>query len=279
MKVSVVMAAFNESKHIASQLRALAAQEYAGDWEVIVADNGSTDGTPALAEGWSNRLPIRVVDAAARRGCGAARNIGVQAATGEAVLFCDGDDVVAPGWLPAHAAALRSADVSGGVISRFSVEPLDDPPRPRALPTLLGWLPYAPGGNCGVRRTVYDAVGGFNESNPFAEDVEFSWRAQLAGFSLGYAPDAIVYVRTRATAKQMFVQSYRYGKCDVDLFRRYQAYGASRASPRRTLRTYGGLVARLPALKSGAVRERWLHQAGRRAGRLVASIEERTFFP
>ena len=46
MKLSVVMPAFNEAAHIADQLAALAAQEYLGDWEVLVADNGSTDDTP-----------------------------------------------------------------------------------------------------------------------------------------------------------------------------------------------------------------------------------------
>jgi GT2 family glycosyltransferase len=150
---------------------------------------------------------------------------------------------------------------------------------PAQPPTLLGWLPYAQGANCGVRREAYEAVGGFNEANRYAEDVEFSWLVQLAGFPFGFTRAAVVYKRTRGGARDLFVQSYRYGTCDVDLYRRYRHRGASRASGRDVARTYLGLLGRLPRLGSAEVRERWLRQAGRRSGRLAASIRERTLLP
>jgi hypothetical protein len=130
-----------------------------------------------------------------------------------------------------------------------------------------------------VRRTAYEAVGGFNESNRYAEDVEFSWLVQLAGFPFGYTPAAVVHKRTRGNMRDLFVQGYRYGTCDVDLYRRYRDRGASRAPAREVSRTYLGLVGRLPRLGSPDVRERWVRQAGRRSGRIVASIREQTFLP
>jgi glycosyltransferase involved in cell wall biosynthesis len=279
MKLSVVMPVFNEARHIDQQLGALAAQTYPGDWELIVADNGSTDGTQGIVESWMTRLPVRVVDAGARRGCGPARNQGVEAARGDALLFCDADDIVEPGWLGAHGSALDRVALSAGAIVFFQETPAPVAEVPSAAPTLLGWLPYAQGANCGVRREAYDAVGGFNEANRYAEDVEFSWAVQLAGFSLAYTPGAVVQKRVRTTARELFVQSYRYGLCDVDMYRRYRAHGASRAPGRDAARTYLGLLARLPALASPVVRERWLRQAGRRSGRLVGSMRDRTFLP
>jgi glycosyltransferase involved in cell wall biosynthesis len=68
MNISVVMPVFNEAAHIESQLAALAMQEFSGEWEVLVADNGSTDGTPRVVQAWSDRLPLQLVDASARRG-------------------------------------------------------------------------------------------------------------------------------------------------------------------------------------------------------------------
>ena len=81
--VSVVMPVLNGMPWIEHQLRALAAQQLDADWEVVVADNGSDDGTRFCVEQWSERQPrIRLADASARRGEAAARNIGVRAARG-----------------------------------------------------------------------------------------------------------------------------------------------------------------------------------------------------
>jgi glycosyltransferase involved in cell wall biosynthesis len=278
--LTVVVPVHNEAVHIDEQLAALAAQTYTGEWELIVADNGSTDDTRARAEAWGDRLPLRVVDASARRGCGPAKNQGVAAATGDAFLFCDGDDVVAPGWLAAHAAALeRAAIVAGAIVTFTDGAPITTKPVPTRAPTLLGWLPYAQGANSSVRREAYERAGGFNEANPYAEDVELSWRVQLDGGTFAYAPDAVVHKRVPAGTRALLRQYYRYGTCDVDLYERYRTRGVTRPPAKDLARTYGGLVARLPGLANPEVRTRWASQAGRRAGRLVASARRRVLFP
>jgi glycosyltransferase involved in cell wall biosynthesis len=280
--LSVVIPVRNEAAHLDEQLAALADQDYEGSWEVVVADNGSTDGTPERVQAWVTRLPLRLEDASVRAGTGAARNQGVAAAAGDALAFCDGDDVVVPGWLAAHAEALEGADLVAGAIVFFDdARGGESSTVPNRAPTLLGWLPYAQGANASVWRTAFDRVGGFPEHNPGAgaEDVEFSWLVQLADLRFAYQPAAIVQKRLRSGTRAQLRQAYRNGKCDVDLYTRYRDRGATRPDAMSLARTYLGLFARLPGLVSPAIRSRWASQTGRRAGRIVASARRRVFLP
>ena len=85
--------------------------EVPADWEVVVADNGSDDGTRACVQRWSERHPrIHLVDASARRGAAAARNIGVRSARGRLLAFCDADDVEAAGGIDIGDRAAAGAD-------------------------------------------------------------------------------------------------------------------------------------------------------------------------
>src|SRR5690606_10578144 len=93
-QISVVIPARDAARWIDAQLGALACQEVPVPWEVVVADNGSTDDTVARAEAWADRLPVRVVDASGRPGPNHARNQGTAAARGDLLLYCDADDVV-----------------------------------------------------------------------------------------------------------------------------------------------------------------------------------------
>src|SRR6202035_2076299 len=130
------------------QLRALAHQQCDEPWEVVVADNGSTDESRVVAQEWANRAHmIRLIDGSKVRGPGAARNAGVRAAQGELLAFCDADDVVHPGWLTAHVLALAEADLSAGVFDAWSLNGLRTPSAPTYSPppamTLFGFLPAA----------------------------------------------------------------------------------------------------------------------------------------
>ena len=130
--ISVVVPVRNGMPWLEHQLRALSAQEVPVGWEVMVADNGSEDGTRACVERWSERDPrIHLVDASSRRGAAAARNIGVQSARGSLLAFCDADDVVRPGWIASMWAALADADLVAGV---FDFGALDGSPSPYPVP-------------------------------------------------------------------------------------------------------------------------------------------------
>ena len=285
--VSVVIPVLNAAATLGDQLDALARQDWTGDWEVVLADNGSTDGTRDVAVRYASMLPrLRVVDASDRRGANHARNVGAAAAEGELVLVCDADDVVEPGWIGAMVCAAECADVLGGA---FEEDSLNDPvsrswrgsPAPGArLPTTLGgFLPFAVSANCGIRTSVLRALGGWNEEYPYGgDDVELSWRAQLQGYRLSYVPEAVVRYRFRSDLRGLARQLFAYGMAESHLYRDFRPYGARRRTLRAIAKRWGWLVVHLPDLASARRRWRWVRAAAFNWGRIRGSLKYRTFY-
>lgn len=233
--VSVVIPCYNPGPYLAGQLDALAAQEWEGTWEVVVADNGSTDGSQDVVERYRDRLPgLTLVDASDRRGEPHARNVGVRASRAPAIAFCDADDEAAPGWLAAMAAALQEADfvacamdieklnalwvqASHGNFQVHNVQEIWYPP----------YLRHAGGFSLGVRREVFDAVGGFDEELLYLCDTDFCFRVQLAGFELRFVPDAVMHYRYRDTMAGLFAQARTWAEYNALLFKRYRPPGSA----------------------------------------------------
>jgi teichuronic acid biosynthesis glycosyltransferase TuaG len=94
-RVSVIIPAFNAAEHLEQALRSVQEQTY-GDWEIVVCDDCSTDGTGELARGFGDR--VTVVRTEANSGPAAARNLAIQHSRGELLAFLDADDY----WLPAY---------------------------------------------------------------------------------------------------------------------------------------------------------------------------------
>jgi GT2 family glycosyltransferase len=280
--VSVVVPCRNAAGTLGGQLAALAAQDYGGPWEVIVADNGSTDGSRAVVESFRGRLPaLSWIDASARRGPGHARNAGAAAARGELLLFCDADDEVAPGWLAAMAEALGG---HGLVASRYDAAKLNPPavrdlhatPQAEGLPRYdyPPFLPHAGGGGLGVRRELHERIGGFDESFAALEDTDYCWRLQRAGVEMGWAPDAVVHVRYRPTLAGNFRQALSFGEHNVEIYARWRGRGMPRLGPLPGLARWAKLVLTAPLLLTRR-RGRWLWQAGWRLGRLKGCLKHR----
>lgn len=278
--VSVIIPALDEQEHIGDQLEALSRCVFEPWWEVIIADNGSKDDTVRIARSWQSQFPdLQVIDASARRGCGAAKNLGAAAASGEILAFCDADDIVEPGWLAALYDACSQADIVGGS-SRIFVA-ADGPGYGRddgfqqRLQTLLGFLPFADGCNFAIRRTVFERLGGFDETITYAENVDLSWRGQLAGNTLGFATNARVHKRERADTGALVKQFYRYGKSDVLLYERFRQDGIDRQTLRTAIRAWAALTLRMPFAAMGRRRRSWIVTAAKHAGRLVGSFQRR----
>jgi glycosyltransferase involved in cell wall biosynthesis len=282
--LSVVVPCRNGAATLGLQLDALAAQRWSEPWEVLLVDNGSTDGSVALAESYRGRLPaLRIVDACARAGQAYALNEGVRAAAADAIAFCDADDEVAEGWVAALGAALREHDF---VSCRHDPEKLNEPwvasTREAAfsegLPKL--WFPpylaHAGSGAMGIRRAVHEAVGGFDESMPCLFDTDFSVKAQLAGFELVYVPEAVVHYRYRSTFGGIFDQARRYSEQMARIQKRYIPRGA-RMPGRRTwpIEGWRPLLAALPQIGDRAGRAQLAWHLGWQAGRYAGSIRYR----
>jgi glycosyltransferase involved in cell wall biosynthesis len=226
-RLSVVIPCFNDAETLGAQLEALARQEYDGWFEVIVADNGSTDDSPSVADRYRSKLPrLRVVDASGVRGAGRARNVGAAAAVGDALLFCDADDEVGAGWLKAMGHALQKHDF---VASRHEIERLNEPSvqRTRRLPPPGEPLPYPPylphagGSGLGVRRELFTAVGGFDESFIRLQDTDFCVRVQLAGTPLVFPEGAVVHCRYETRWLEIFRQARSYAEGNARLLARH----------------------------------------------------------
>lgn len=218
--LSVVIPCYNPGVDIERTISLLADQVWHGTFEIVVADNGSTDETPVRLAQLATGLPmLRVVDASGKRGAAHARNTGARAARGRSIAFFDADDLPNPGWLAAIGEALA---VNTFVGCSLETETLNEPwaievrGRPQAtdlLPTSEHpYLPAASGGTIGIRRSVFLESGGFDESFPFAtmEDLEFCWRIQLAGHRLVFVPGAVVSMQYRHELSDVFEQARRY---------------------------------------------------------------------
>ncbi|WP_251150473.1 glycosyltransferase [Cellulosimicrobium sp. Marseille-Q4280] len=227
-ELSVVVPAFDAARTIEVQLGALLAQRPEHPWEVLVCDNGSTDGTQALVTRWRRRMPeLHLVDASAVRGPGAARNAGAAVARSPRLAFCDADDRVGPGWVSGMRRALDEHDVVAGrfttvTTSRHSVA-VSWSPQEHGL-TSIPWLPgfvTAGAGNLGVRAATFRAVGGFDESISTREDDDLCLRLQLAGHRLAFDPTLVLAVRPREGVRAVYAQAVAYGAGSRWLEHRY----------------------------------------------------------
>lgn len=227
--LSVIIACLNAADTLGLQLRALASQPCPVTWELLVCDNGSTDGTVAVAESFRSRLPnLRIIDASVVRGAGPARNYGAQQARGEFVAFCDADDEVAGDWLATMAAALQRHRFVAGRFEKYRLNgartlrsrPLQQQDQLQSS-DIGARLPHAGGGNMGMRRDDFLSLGGFDPQIRWLEDTDLSWRAQLAGIDLTFCPEVVVHVRLRSTFRTMYAQGRQYGVAHAILEERY----------------------------------------------------------
>lgn len=234
MKISVILPCYNGAKTIEVQLRALAQQNWSGEWEVVYSDNGSTDNSVEIVESFRNQLPnLTIVHAHNFEGphlpAWHSYNVALKVATGDAFAFCESDDEVGDGWLSAMAEALENHEF---VLARMDYQKLNKPetigkPGTQVQETKLlqfeGYPYYQWGFGCtfGFRRSVYEKLGDLSPYFYAAFDTEYCFRAQRAGLKLHFADDAVIHYRLRETPKAMFKQRRIWGKEFSQLMRSY----------------------------------------------------------
>jgi glycosyltransferase involved in cell wall biosynthesis len=274
--VSVVIPARNAAGSLPACLDRLTEQEDPPEFEVVVVDDGSTDATADVAG--SHRLRPKVVRGEAR-GSYAARNAGAAATTGEVLAFTDADCLPRAGWLAAgyQAAGAGGLDVAGGAIRM-----LPGPGTPAARYDRGSYLRqedyvtaqgFAATANCFVRRTAFDALGGFSPDLCSGGDVDFGRRAAAAGFRIGYAAGAVVEHPPRTSYTELWAVHRRIGAGWAALARRGE-HPAWWRDPGLRYPTLGMVVDTLAASGETARRRELLAahltvRAARLAGRLT----------
>lgn len=283
VELSVVIPCRNCADVLGDQLSALAAQRYVGEWEVVVADNGSTDDLASTVESHRARLPgLRIVDASARAGVNHARNAGVAAARGRKVLICDADDRVQPEWLESLAAGLDASPLVGGPVDSLATMPNPPDEQPRGVltrPGSLGFLPYPIGANCGFLRSVWEQLGGFDESFVGgADEIDFFWRAQLEGHTFDWIDAARVSYTLKTDSEARVRKAFAVNVGDAHLYAKFRQRGFRRRHPLVGLaRRLAKIVVRAPgaALYRGERATQWRCDLASLRGRLAGAARYR----
>lgn len=232
-EVSIIIPAFNAAKEIPYQLEALLNQKEAPTFEVIVADNGSTDNLDAAVKKFVDKLDVRIIDASQKSGASYARNIAVHSAQSNLIMACDADDVVSESWVKSIYSIIKDKDCivatpTASFHPHLGEEPHDVPADRITSHPLVGlnYKPFAQSGTTGYWRSSFIEIGGMDESfQGGSEDIDFSWRLTETGRSLEWAPDAILYYRARSDNKTVFQQVYRYARENVLLWKRAKDRG------------------------------------------------------
>jgi glycosyltransferase involved in cell wall biosynthesis len=281
--LSVVVPCRNVASTLAAQLEALTTQEWDREWEVLVVDNGSTDETIDVAQRYAtSRVPLRIHEATAGTGVAYARNEGVRAARASCIAICDGDDVVEPGWVAGMGEALRVHELVTGpvdiaVLNRPGLAASRGLSSAGGLPRWAG-TPFARGNNCGMQRSVFDRLDGYDESFVGLEDIELSLRAAAMGVTVHFVPTARIQYRYREDVNGIWRQGRFYGASVPALAVCARRLGLPSPPRLNGLKSWAWLFVHAGKLTDADGRLAWLWVLANRIGALEGSLRARSLY-
>ena len=258
-KVSVIVCVYNGEKTIDACLASLKTLNYP-NYEVIVVNDGSTDGTRQIAESYDY---VRLVNQE-NKGLSEARNVGIRASKGEIIAFTDADCMADPDWLAYLVARFRFSDFAA--VGGPNLSPPDDsliascvavsPGAPTHVLLDDEIAEHIPGCNMAFRREALEAISGFDPIFRAAgDDVDLCWRLQNKGHTIGFSPAAVVWHFRRNTVRDYLKQQRGYGKAETLLFFKHPSRFNVLGQSRWFGRIYGDLssflASRQPRIYSG----------------------------
>jgi glycosyltransferase involved in cell wall biosynthesis len=218
MRVSVIVPVYNAANLIGGCIRALE-QQTVDEVEIVVVDDGSTDGTPEVVRKFPN---VVLVEQPVNAGPAAARNAGLKVARAPVIAFTDADCEPAPDWLEKGCARLDADPDLAGVEGRTE---------PKGTPgTLTHQMRNVSGGlwmtcNMIYRRDALERAGGFDERFrlAFLEDSDVAFTVQENGGKIAWAPDAVVYHLVLDEGRAKFAREARKRMYNPLLFSKHEA--------------------------------------------------------
>lgn len=227
-KVSVVVACYNGAPTLKACLDSLVILKYP-DYEVILVDDGSTDGTPQITSLYPRVRYVRQP----HRGLSIARNTGISSATGEVIAFTDADCRADEGWLYYLMGELVENQVAGvggpnylpSEDSAVAAAVLASPGGPAHVMLTDRIAEHIPGCNMAFYKWALDEAGGFDGVfHEAGDDVDICWRLQQRGYQLGFSPAAFVWHHRRSTISAYLKQQKGYGEAEALLVRKHPEY-------------------------------------------------------
>lgn len=229
-RVSVIVCSCNGAATLPDCLRALDEIDYP-DFEIVLVDDGSTDGTLDVVKQWqagrgARAHPAFVFIQQPNMGLGHARNSGAAAAGGEILAYTDCDCMPDADWLYYMAGTLLSGDFAGAGGPNIA------PPAANWVQAAVAAAPggpnhvlltdviaeHVPGCNMAFHRRAFESVGGFDpEFRRAGDDVDFCWRLQANGEVVAFSPSAIVWHYRRFTLRGFCRQQEGYGEAEAKL--------------------------------------------------------------
>lgn len=216
--ISVIVCSYNGSATIRECLSEILKLDYPS-FEVIVVDDGSTNGLPEIVK----EFPVKLFSYP-NNGLSHARNTGMHHATGEILAYIDDDAFPDPHWLQYLAYSFRNSDHA--CIGGPNIAPSDDgfiatcvanaPGGPVHVLLSDEIAEHVPGCNMSFRKDVLMKIGGFDPVFRSAgDDVDVCWRIQNSGRTVGFHPSALVWHRRRNSFKAYWRQQKGYGKAEA----------------------------------------------------------------
>jgi glycosyltransferase involved in cell wall biosynthesis len=232
MKYSLIIPVYNRPDEVHELLESLT-QQTLRDFEVVVVDDGSTLPCEEVVKGYEDRLTLHYYSKP-NSGPGQTRNYGVARAAGEYCIILDSDCVLPPGYLAAVEEELLTspADAFGGPdrahdsftpvqkAINYSMTSFFTTGGIRGSKTKKMDKFYPRSFNMGVKRTVYESLGGFSAMR-FGEDIDFSIRIFKGGYRCRLFPEAWVWHKRRTDLRKFFRQVCNSGIARINLYVKY----------------------------------------------------------